>query len=147
MLLYQKRAELNLLAQKIYKMFGKQTSFKVIVFTTPKQESDLGSEENLGLTANVKKETGKMLSKLKLEMTKNQLIIQGFIKTNDSKNDTLMKAQEAQINQHFGIIEKIIQPIEDQPSTSTGGGGDKHANINEQAQEQSQVAPADQPLI
>lgn len=36
MLLYQKKAELNLLACKIFRMFGKRTAFKVLVFTTPK---------------------------------------------------------------------------------------------------------------
>lgn len=60
MLLYQKRAELNLLACKIFKMFGRRSAFKALVFTTPKLDSDLADDDGgFGLTASVKNDTKK----------------------------------------------------------------------------------------
>ena len=52
MLLYQKKAELNLLAFKIFKMFGKRSYFKVIVFTYPK-DGDNGDEDGDGFSAKI----------------------------------------------------------------------------------------------
>lgn len=45
MLLYQKKAELNLLAYKIFKMFGYRSYFKVIVFTGPKNDEDAEDDD------------------------------------------------------------------------------------------------------
>jgi len=53
MLLYQKKAELNLLAFKIFKMFGKRSYFKVIVFTSPKNDDDTGDDDDSGFSAKI----------------------------------------------------------------------------------------------
>jgi len=53
MLLYQKKAELNLLAFKIFKMFGKRSFFKVIVFTYPKDGDNNGDDDGDGFSAKI----------------------------------------------------------------------------------------------
>jgi len=132
MLLYQKKAELNLLACKIFKMFGRRSSFKVLVFTGPKHEADLADDEaGFGLTAAIQKETYSAISRLKQDLAKNHKRIQDSVKDNEVKNDTLLKAQESYINQRFSNIEKLInhsrEPVEEEKSNESQAPPEDHS--------------------
>lgn len=109
MLLYQKKAELNLLAYKIFKMFGSRSYFKVLVFTGPKNDEDLGDDEvGQGFSATIRKDTAEQIAKLKAELLKSQKRVLGMVKAQQQNIEAGIKAQSVHLNQSFNNLEKKI---------------------------------------
>ena len=98
MLLYQKKAELNLLAYKIFKMFGKRSYFKVIVFTRPKNDQLGGDEDTQGFSSKIQKNTANLIKKMKTELYQNQKRIMHETKKQQASVEAGIKAQSAFIH-------------------------------------------------